>query len=59
MIKEVLMRRDNMSAQEADESIAEGVELLREYIATDNISAAENICEELWGLEPDYILELL
>ena len=58
-IKQVLMRRDGMSATEADEQIADAKEQLQEYLKDGNISAAENICAEFFGLEPDYIMELL
>lgn len=52
-IKQVLMRRDGLSANEADEQI--------EY-AKDRIADGEDpeeVCLEEFGLEPDYVLELL
>jgi hypothetical protein len=58
-IKEVLMRRDGMSSDQADQEIVEAKELLQEYIAAGNMEAAEDICAELWGLEPDYLMELM
>ena len=58
-IKEVLMRRDGLTAQEADESIAEAVALLADYLERGDLTSAEDICAELWGLEPDYIMELI
>ena len=58
-IKMVLMRRDGMTRVEADELISEAKDQLREYLAEGDIDAAENICEEFFGLEPDYLIELL
>lgn len=58
-IKQILMRRDNMSSSEADELIQEAIETLRSYINDNDLESAENICEEYFGLEPDYLTELL
>ena len=57
-IKEVLMRRDKMTSEEADELIAEARTELEERIANGN-SSADDICEEFFGLEPDYVWDLL
>lgn len=58
-IKEVLMRRDGLSAAEADERIEDAVSLLQQYLAEGRLADAENICEEEFGLEPDYIFDLM
>lgn len=58
-IKKVLMKRDGMSSSEADQLIAEATETLQEYLEAGDTEAAHNICEEFFGLEPDYIFELL
>lgn len=58
-IKEVLMRRDNMTATEADDLITEAKEQLQRYLAEGNMCDAEEICNEFFGLEPDYVLELI
>ena len=58
-IKEVIMRRDNLTSEEADELIEEAKEALTYYLDEDDHESAENICEEYFGLEPDYIIELL
>ena len=58
-IKEILMRRDEMSAEDADELITAAKEVLNEYLNAGNLSSAEDICNEFFGLEPDYIEELL
>lgn len=58
-IKQVLMRRDGMSANEADDLIADAREAFEEYLEAGHTNFAENICEEYFGLEPDYLEELL
>jgi len=56
-IKQVLMNRDGMSASEADELITEARANMYERLA--NGEMPEDICEEWFGLEPDYIFELI
>lgn len=56
-LKEVLMRRDNMSEAEADDMIEEAKEDLQERLGNGEIP--EDICEEWFGLEPDYIDDLM
>jgi len=58
-IKEVLMTRDGLSEVEAELVIAEARVQLDEYLAEGDMEGAENICEEFFGLEPDYIMELM
>ena len=52
-LKQVIMRRDNMSSDEADELINEAKEDLAEG------GDPEEILAEYFGLEPDYIFDLL
>jgi len=52
-IKGVLMTRDKMTAAEAEERIAEG---RRQF---ENGGDPEEILEYEFGLEPDYIYDLL
>ena len=58
-IKEILMDRDGMSADEADSLIAEAKESFMSYIDEGDLSSADNICEQYFGLEPDYMDELI
>lgn len=58
-IKEVLMRRDEMTEADADDLIEEAKELLANYLAQDEIELAEQVCAEMFGLEPDYLMELM
>lgn len=58
-IKQVLMRRDGMTASEANDLIDEAKEMLQQYLDDGDFMAAEDICAEYFGLEPDYIDELM
>jgi len=58
-IKEVLMKRDNMTEEDADDLINDAKEQLAEYLIECNICDAEDICAEFFGLEPDYLYELM
>lgn len=57
-IKEVLMRRDGMSFDEASSLIMDAKEAMQEYLDDGEFCMACDICEEFFGLEPDYIKEL-
>lgn len=59
-IREVLMRRDRMSAEEADDLIMQARTDLYERLGTgDDDNDLFDICEEWFGLEPDYLDELI
>ena len=58
-ILSVLMTRDKMSKQAALDMIDDAKEALQDYLEQDDIESAEDICAEYFGLEPDYIFELL
>lgn len=58
-IKEVLMTRDGMSEEEADELIEEARSAMDAYLSEGDIDGAENVCLEFFGLEPDYLFELM
>jgi len=58
MIKEILMERDGSTASAADELIDVAIRQLNIYLSTGNITEAENVCEEFFNLEPDYLPEL-
>lgn len=58
-IKQILMRRDGLSDSEASDLINEAREAMQEYLAEGNLQGAEDICQEYFGLEPDYLMELL
>lgn len=56
-IRDVLMSRDGMSAEEADELIERAREDLQIRLARGE--QPDDICQEWFGLEPDYLMELL
>ncbi len=58
-IKEVLMRRDGLEDYEADDLIQEASEALEEYIFTGDLQGAEDLINDYFGLEPDYLWEIM
>ena len=58
-IKQILILRDNMSPQAADDLIQEAKNKLQEYLENNELHYAEDICAEFFGPEQDYIDELL
>ena len=58
-IKEILIRRDNMTEKEARKLILEAKNQLQEYLDDEDLESAYDICNEYFGLEPDYIMELI
>ena len=52
-LKSVIMRRDGISSSEADEMISDAKELIAEGADPEEVLAEE------FGLEPDYIFDLL
>jgi len=58
-ILEVLVRRDNMSEEDAMELINEAKDELEMRLSGESNENAYEICMDYFGLEPDYIMELL
>ena len=56
-IKEVLMDRDEMSEAEATDLIKEAKEDLNYRLEAGEYP--DDICQEWFGLEPDYIMDLI
>ena len=56
-IKQILMERDGMTADEADDLIMDAKADMNERLADGEMP--EDICEEWFGLEPDYLFELI
>lgn len=56
-IKEVLMKRDEMSENEANALIASARSAFEEALMEGDMDAAETIMEDYFGLENDYIDE--
>ena len=56
-IKKILMERDGMSAKDADDLIMQAYQDLHDRLAVRE--CPYNICEEWFGLEPDYLFDLM
>ena len=56
-IKEVLMGRDELTSDEADNLIAEATKDMYDRLADGEMPF--DICEEWFGLEPDYLDQLM
>jgi len=56
-IKDVLMRRDGLTGTQADKLITEAQLQFDSYLAEGEEEMAYNICQEFFGLEPDYLVE--
>ena len=54
---EAIMKRDNLSIEEAKDLIEEAREDL--YNRLEEGEMPHNICEEWFGLEPDYLIDLM
>jgi nucleoid DNA-binding protein len=53
----ILMRRDDLSREEAEEAFLEGMEIVHEAIVDG--SDVEEAFTEAFGLEPDYLFDLI
>ena len=56
-IKEILMARDKMTDESADELIELAQNDLNERLASGEIPS--DICEEWFGLEPDFVMDMI
>tara|TARA_R110000796_G_C14248888_1_gene398304 strand:+ start:161 stop:355 length:195 start_codon:yes stop_codon:yes gene_type:complete len=56
-IKAILIRRDKMTSDEADDLIQDARQQFNSYLEAGDITSAEDICSEYFGLEPDYVIE--
>ena len=58
-LKETIMHRDDITSDEADKQIKEAQEELQELLAQGDDEAAYEVCQIYFGLEPDYLMDLL
>lgn len=58
-LKETLMQRDNMTAEEAEKAIQDARENMLDYLAEGDLNSAMDIYLDEFGLEPDYIMDLI
>lgn len=56
-IKKILMERDSMSSGKADDLISDAKQDLDERLAAGE--DAQDICADWFGLEPDFIMDLI
>ena len=56
-IKQILMRRDGLTANEADELISDAQDALYQYLKEGDLYSAEHIFQEYFGLGPDYLFD--
>ena len=47
------------SSEEADKQIKDAKIDLQDYLARGETETAYNICSDYWGLEPDYLEDLI
>ena len=58
-ILDILMDRDGMSSVDAKDLIVAAKEELETRIENGDTEFAYQVCQEFFGLEPDYLMELL
>lgn len=58
-IRDILVDRDGMSVEEADDLIDSAKDELADLLEAGDMVAAEDICATWFGLEPDYLMELV
>ena len=59
-IKEILIDRDGMSAEEADEMIRDAKADLEDRLGDpDTYGDPYEVCADHFGIEPDYLMELV
>jgi hypothetical protein len=58
-LKSVLMQRDQLTSDEADDQIEDARRQFNSYLDAGNLTGAEQVCAEFFGLEPDYVIEFL
>ncbi|MHA1194193.1 MAG: hypothetical protein ACTSP9_18230 [Promethearchaeota archaeon] len=57
-IKQILIERDGMSPKAADRLIEDCIDDLHERLMNED-ELPHDICAEWFGLEPDYLMELI
>ena len=58
-LKQTLIDRDNLTPNEADEEIMLAQDQMNEYLFEGDLNRAYNICQEYFGLEPDYLDDII
>ena len=58
-LKQTIMQKYDWDENEADSAIEEAKTMMGEYLNDGDQESAFNICEEMFGLEPDYLFDIL
>jgi hypothetical protein len=58
-IVDVLMERDGLTEDQAIEEITIAREEMMNMLENGNLEDAYYICEDMFGLEPDYLMNLI
>ena len=53
------MQRDDLSDKEAEELVQQARDQMHWYLQQGDMDSAYHICEEYFGLEPDYLTQLM
>ena len=58
-LKQTIIKRDNITAEEADKQIAAAKEEFYILLEEGDFDGAYDICATYFGLEPDYIFDVV
>ena len=58
-LKQTIMQKYDWDENETDSAIEEAKTMMDEYLNDGDQESAFNICEEMFGLEPDYLFDIL
>ena len=58
-LKKVIKRKFGYTDVEADNQIARARQILQAYLDEDDQESAFDVCEECFGLEPDFLEDLI
>lgn len=56
---QVLMERDGLTKYQAIQQVKEAYDLFQDYLETGELGLADDICQDEFGLEPDFIFDLI
>ncbi len=58
-LKQTIIIRDNLTSEQADRQIAAAITELNQHLNHGDEEAASEVCLDHFGLEPDFLLDLL
>lgn len=58
-LKEIIMKKDNLTSKEADDLIADAECTMNDYLINGDTEAAYEVCSEFFDLEPDHLMDLI